>query len=958
MAHRQTSVPTTRQGLALSAVALAIAAFGAPAYAQSADGATQTVGVTGFRASLESALNKKREEKGIVDVIKAEDISKFPDTNLAESLQRIPGVAIDREGGEGRTISVRGLNPDFTRVRINGIEGLSSWSDQNTPSRSRGFDFNIFASELFSEIMVRKTAAANIEEGSLGATVDLRTSRPFDFKGKGPVASASIKGTYNDATGKVTPRSAFLYANKSEDGSKGFLLSVAKSRSRTVEAGFDTVRWTNATTVLPAGFAAATAANGGNAAATALANNPNNFNPRFPRYGQFEFDMDRTGVTTSFQFKPTRDTTLTLDMLYSKLAGTREETWLEAPSFSRSTGGIGATSVIEAQYSPLGNLVYGKFNGVDIRTEWRRDELSSTFKQPTLEIEHYLRDDLKLNLLAGRSSNAYRNPVQVTTTLDAYNINGYTIDFRDDNRRPSINYGNLDVTKFGTGGLGFLTCPATGTCASNAAATGDTSLIRMRQMNTENNLDTLQADLSWDIKPDRLKLVGGLNRKTFNYASSEFRRGVGADTDTMPALPAGVNGADLVTLFTGYGKGVGMPAGTPTAWLVPNFNAIANAYGIFNNAGAFQLYGIENNNARANTNSVKEVDMGAYAMLDYQDRWAGMPIGGNLGVRYVTTDLTVRGMGTTRTGSTTNYVEWLRTNNYTDVLPSINASLTPMKDVVVRLAAAKTMARPTLASLNPATSSSTATGTGYVTVRSGNPFLDPYRANTFDAGVEYYFGRNSLLSLGVFRKDISSYIQTLVTQTTWSQAGLDPAIAGKTDPNERIDISQPINTPGGRLQGVELNYQQPFTFLPGIGRNFGSLISYTVVNSKINYVVRSTAASTTYTVDNLLGLSPKTWAATLYYEDKRLSGRVSVTQRAGFVSLVPAQDNNDVQGRNATTNVDASVSYRVDPKLTLTLEGVNLTNTQYDQFIGRARDNVLRNTVTGRLFMVGARYRF
>ena len=336
----------------------------------------------------------------------------------------------------------------------------------------------------------------------------------------------------------------------------------------------------------------------------------------------------------------------------------------------------------------------------------------------------------------------------------------------------------------------------------------------------------------------------------------------------------------------------------------------------------------------------------------------GLPVAGNLGVRYVTTDLSVKGLGTTRTGTTTNYVEWVRNNSYTDVLPSFNASLSPYKDVMVRMAASKVMARPTLSSLNPATSSSTANGTSYVTVRSGNPFLDPYRANTYDAGVEYYFGRNSLLGLGVFRKDIGSYIQTLVTQTTWAQAGLDPAIAGKTDPNEKIDISQPINTPGGRLQGVELNYQQPFNFLPGIGRNFGSLLSYTVVSSKISYVLKTSATSTTYTVDNLLGLSPKTWAATLYYEDQRLSGRVSVTHRDGLVSVVPAQDNNDVQGRNATTNVDASVSYKVDSKLTLSVEGVNLTNTQYDQFIGRARNNVLRNTVTGRIFMLGARYNF
>lgn len=952
------SISANAQTFKYSAVAVAVLGLAQMAHAQTAPADSGELVVTGFRAALEGAMTKKRQDNGVVDVIKAEDIAKFPDTNMAESLQRIPGVAIDREGGEGRTISVRGLNPDFTRVRINGIEGLASWSNQDGPARSRGFDFNVFASELFSEITVRKTSSADVDEGSLGATVDLRAARPFDFKKTGPVMTLSTKAAQNDATGKTDPRAAFLFSNLNEDKTLGFLFSGAKSRSNTIESGFDSVRWTNAKTVLAAGFAAPTAANGGNAAATALANDVNNFNPRFPRYGQIAYDLDRTGLTSSIQLKPNRDTTISLDMLYSKLEGKRFENWLEAPSFSRSTGGIGATSVVAAEYSPTGNLLYGKFNGVDIRSESRLDELSSTFKQPTVNIEHYINEDLKLNAMVGRSSNSYSNPVQVTTTLDAYNINGYSVDFRNDNRRPAISYGNLDVTKFGAGGLGFLTCPATGTCASNAAATGDTSLIRMRQMNTNNSIDTAQVDLSWDMVPDKLKLVGGISRKLFGYQSTEYRRGIGSDVDTMPALPAGVNGADLVTLFSGYGKGVGVPAGTPTAWLVPNYTAIANAYNIYSNTGAFQLYGTENNNARANTTSVTETDNGIYSMLEFKDNVNNLPVRGNVGLRYVNTNQVVSGQGTVKVGTTTQYVDWTKQNAYHDVLPSFNLAMTPSKDVIVRLAAAKVMARPGLSQLNPATSSSTATGTGYVTVKSGNPFLEPYRANTLDTGVEYYFDKNAMIGVGLFQKNISSYVQTLVTQTTWAEAGLDPAIAGSTNANDKIDVSRPINTPGGKLQGIELNYQQPFNFLPGIGKNFGSLLSYTYVDSKINYVLKTTAAATTYTVDNLLGLSPTTWAATLYYEDDKLSGRVSVTHRDGFVSIVPAQDNNDVQGRNPTTNVDASISYKWDKQLTLSLEGVNLTNTRYDQFIGRARDNALRNTQTGRVYMIGARYNF
>ena len=146
----------------------------------------EEVVVTGFRASLDKALDAKQAQAGAIDMIVAEDIADFPDLNLAESLQRVPGVVIARDAGEGRQISVRGLGPQFTRVRINGMEAMSANGGTDAAggtNRGRNFDFNTFASELFNNITVRKTASAEIEEGSLGATVDLRTGRPFDYDG-------------------------------------------------------------------------------------------------------------------------------------------------------------------------------------------------------------------------------------------------------------------------------------------------------------------------------------------------------------------------------------------------------------------------------------------------------------------------------------------------------------------------------------------------------------------------------------------------------------------------------------------------------------------------------------------------------------------------------------------------------------------------------------------------------
>jgi len=195
--------------------ALALALASTPAFAQTATDPVQgqdaseidEIVVTGFRASLASALNIKRREAGVVDAISAEDIADFPDTNLAESIQRIPGVSIDRDAGEGRSITVRGLSSEFTRTRINGIEAQATTGATDSSggvNRGRGFDFNVFASELFNNITVRKTSSAEVEEGSLGATVDLRTSRPFDNPGRTMVAG--VQYGYNDLSQSWSPR--------------------------------------------------------------------------------------------------------------------------------------------------------------------------------------------------------------------------------------------------------------------------------------------------------------------------------------------------------------------------------------------------------------------------------------------------------------------------------------------------------------------------------------------------------------------------------------------------------------------------------------------------------------------------------------------------------------------------------------------------------------------------------
>ncbi|MBR7799868.1 TonB-dependent receptor [Undibacterium fentianense] len=980
MRQHQFKRELTRFALSTSIIAMAIT----NAYAQDTKTKTEEptlVVITGLRASLESALNKKRDDNGIVDVIKSEDMGKFPDTNLAESLQRVPGVVIDRDAGEGRSITVRGLGQDFTRVRINGIEGLATTGGTDSSggaNRSRGFDFNVFPSELFNSLTVRKSASADVDEGSLGATVDLQTMRPFDLRGFN--ATVMAKGRYNDLSQKTDPRVGFLISNTFADNKFGVLLSGAYSKRRVYEEGFSTVRWDNGPSsggwcapvgVTPANPSTSTATTCGPAAqgvarlagtpetieAYNLASSANNFVPRLPRYGRLTHDQDRLGLTTSLQYKPQRGTIFTLDLLYSKLDATRQEDFLEAISFSRSAsqGGKPQTSVVKTEYAPNGALLYGQYNGVDIRAESRFDELSTTFTQPTLSLEHQFSQSLRMNARIGRATSKFANPVQTTTTLDALNVNGYALDFRGNDRMPVITYPFDPASTAGPMTLVSVPQVTTGTQAATVPNT-TTSEIRIRPQGANNRNDVAHLDFAWDVIDDKLTLRAGADLKKYTFDSYESRRV--NQNDTIFAPNAGTSIASLTTQLTGFGRGQNLPAGTPTSWLIPDLNAIAKAYDIYCNClksgpaggpGDFTLSSITNGNARGNNRSVTEEDKSFFFMADFSNKIGAFPIRGNVGARYVQTVQNATGYQATAGGT-----EVTVRNSYNDFLPSANLAMNLSKDVIARFAVAKVMARPQLGNLNPGGTIST---TGTLSVTSGNPLLEPFRADTFDSNFEWYFAKNAFLGLGLFQKNINTYIQSIRTNVAFKDTGLPMSLLPANFTGEEVfQVTAPINTKGGKLRGFELNYQQPFSFLPAWGKNFGTLLNYTYVNSKIEYVVSPTSALTI--TDDLLNLSPRAWNATLYYDDGAFSARVSASKRSAFLTRVPGQNNNDVEGKNGTVNVDLSITYKLNDRWEFSFEGSNLTNQENDQFISRARNSVVVNNVTGREFLAGVRYKF
>ncbi|HEY8876955.1 MAG TPA: TonB-dependent receptor [Roseateles sp.] len=967
----------------LRPVALAAMLAAGPVWAQTAPAAStslETVTVTGIRASLESALNAKRQDKGIVDVIKAEDMGKFPDTNLAESLQRIPGVVIDRDAGEGRNITVRGLGGDFARTRINGIEALATTGGTDSSggaNRTRAFDFNVFAADLFNSLTVRKSSSADVDEGSLGATIDLQTARPFDLRGF--QAAVSLKGTYNDLAGKATPKASFLISNTFADKKIGMLLSGAYSKRKVYEEGFSTVRWDNGpssgnafsgwcppqgvTTNLPTGSTATTcgpAAQGvprlpstpENLAAYNEASKASNFHPRLPRYGRLTHDQERLGLTGAIQVRPADSMLITFDMLYSKLDATRQEDFLEAISFSRalSAGGKQQTSVLEAQYAPSGQLLYGKFNGVDVRSESRFDKLSTEFTQPSLTVEQDITDALKLTVRGGRATSRFRNPIQTTTTLDAPNVNGYVFDARGDDRAPLLGYGNLNPAD-PSGGLKIYGVPVGATSIANFTP----SEVRIRPNGVTNRQDVATADLAWEVIPDALTLRGGVSYKQFKFTSYDIRRSV----ETMNTLPAGVDAASLVTTLSGFGKGQNLPGGSVTSWVIPSLDAIAKAYDIYCNClktgpaggpGDYTLTSITNGSARGGNRAISETDTGSWLMADFETRLGGMAVRGNLGTRYVKTAIVASGYLATGGGSPVT-----ATRDYTDWLPSANVSVNLTKDLILRAAAAKVMSRPPLQNLNPGGTLST---TGTLSYTGGNPALDPFRATTFDLSGEWYHAKNAFIGLGVFQKDIKSYVLTVGRNVPYKDTGLPLSLLPSNFTGDEIFlVSAPVNSKGGKLTGFEINVQQPFSFLPGWGKNFGLLANYTQVKSKMDYVISAAVGAATVTED-LVNLSPRSWNLSLYYDDGTFSGRVSSSARSAFLTTIPAGNNQDVAGKNKTFNVDLSLGYQFNKQLQLTFEATNLTNQPNDQFISRAMNNVVVNNYTGREFIIGGRYKF
>lgn len=946
-AHAQAETEAAdEQAEAPAAAAAADSEEEAPPLEATAGQSTATVGeierdsivVTGYRKSLKAALAKKKKDTGQVDAIVAEDMAEFPDLNLAESLQRMPGVAIERADGEGSRITVRGLGSRYTRTRVNGMDARAAVRGNST----RSFDFNMFASELFNSIVVHKTATAELGEGALGAVVDLNTARAFDYE-KGFTFLVGGQGGYNDLSNSFFPRATALVSYHDPKGIWGATASVAYSRTRLDTAASETVRWQKA---------AFRSVNG-----VVCADNPMDpgclevagaFHPRIPRYNYSSLKGDRLGVTAGVQFRPVDKLEIKLDGLYAKYNTTLTSNPLEV--LFRSNEGQMDIVNYRLQQNPtrfgVGNntLTAATVNNAWVRSEAYKQLSENDFKQLTLNVDLDVTDDFYIRALGGMSRSTSKILHDTTLMYDDRDYNGFSYDYADPHY-PSLRYGGADVRD-----------PANFTLTE----------LRDEARDVEVAYDVADLGLNWDVLKEMTVSVGGsykaerMSLKTRNRNGSACRAGLSFNCDTdgdgMNDVlgPPGQPGlSDAIT----YPGQVG--SGSATSWTSPSIDGWVNQLGFYNLPTAED---------RTNTREVSERSVAGYLQASGEVPLAKMRLAYNAGARLVRTYQTSAGY------LSTNWVKVER-DPYNDVLPSASGALWLTDNVVTRVAGARVMSRPELGDLSPG-----ATVDSFnFDISANNPYLDPTRAWAADLGVEWYFADESIIGLAGFLKKIDSFPETLSSTNTYASTGYSTDLLQPTspaamnpegtcnDPAGCWEISRRVNGGGATIIGSEFGFAAPFNAfskgLPIVVRHMGVTGNYTFIYSRFPWDFSGTTVQ-----ERLAGLSTHSANATLYYDDSRFSLRGSLAWRSQYISAPGSAVNIPVVAANQNGNLfsldepeprlDMSSSFKITKSVQITAEALNLTNAASSTYVDIDARRPQTYAVSGRTFFLGARYSF
>jgi iron complex outermembrane receptor protein len=928
---------TNRIKFLLSAGAFAMCAAAQPLWAQAADDGAESgddaIIVSGIRKSLSDAADIKREASGVVDAISAEDIGKFPDANLAESLQRISGVSIDRSNNEGNQVTVRGFGPGFNLVTLNERQMPNSSSLQSA-GISRSFNFRDLASEGVSAVEVYKTGRADIVSGGLGATINIRTPRPLDTPGFRAVASAKANwDTSTEVGSKVTPEVTGLLSTTFGDDRFGVLVigSYSERNSRKERTG--TQGWVR---------------NRGNRA------NPNldlsaidtSANPTQAFWTPWTVDMDvwdskrkRTNGQIVLQAEPVDGLTITADYTMSRY---KERTqmhrmafWFDRPDIA--TADANGTLVDVTTLND--NLDFWAW---DFYQSTRNDSFGGNIKWDVT-------DNLSFELDA-HDSTSHSNP----NTKD-----GQTAETLSNLRNPIGSVASISGNFSGKiPAVSFDDSTLAGGAENFANIVSD--LYQKRGYEVENNIRQIQAAGKWSSDDGALKAINfGVDYtdyKVDTLLSATFR---------FVNVPLG--GLDFS--FVPRGSTLDQFKGADQLFpQIPIYSA-TEFVGIVEDAGLFAI-------DPPALNGVREKTKSAFMSFDLETDFNAMPVKINAGIRYEKTNVSAY---TVQNGivalnfrhpqelqvirDTTPARQELK-GDYDVFLPNVDFRIDLTDDLVARASYSKTIARSSLSAMFPATNFLNSLPGGPFIVSQGNPGLLPYTSNNIDLSLEWYYKPSSYVSVGVFKKWVDNFIGAVTNRGPVLNANGEPlrdpsvnprpgcpdssatpnpaCLSAPGDPIVTWDINTVGNLQSASVQGLEATVQHVFG-----DTGFGVMLNGTLVDGNIDLdpynfsqILALTGLSNSY---NLVG----------FYEKNGLQARVAYNWRDKFLLSLGAEPVNTA----AYGQLDASISYDINENVTVFAEGLNLLNATTRRY-GRFEEQLLDAEQYGARYAFGVRAKF
>ncbi len=995
-----------------------------------ADGGQETVTeqqsdqivVTGYRRSLEDSANAKKNATNFTDSIFAEDVGKFPDQNLAESLQRLPGVVIDRDrSGEGTTINVRGLSAGFTVTTINGFSTTTSAYSGN---EGRGSGLDVLPNELFRSLTLSKSPLASTVEGGTAGVVDMQPLRAFDRKGFN--ISIQAQAQYQDASSTTTPRAALIVSNRFETGigEFGILGALAYAKRDYRAENFDTIGWTTLAVGACSNNAAGIAngcnsgqiptggyGRGGGATLTTVPGNvPSELGlgpqgsplvqclnhapggtsglscqdlsytlvPRLMRAEQTIGKRERTGGLLNFEYRPSPDLRLRADLMFSDVKNEfrQHQLMMTVRSYNNQIP-------IDFEVNEDRVLTSGTFANTYFLNQSDYGNTPSDLFYRSAALEWDARSDLHISV-SGMMNNAHlRNEAIQYTLQSAAPTIPLSFHPAGTPQPAAVPGANLNPTN--TGQVGYYNYTP-GDLTPSIASNIDLSTYNRYFWNEGRNgvslqdLDqkALRFDVAWgDANTFQLKMgfmKNVFDRRITSWSGGQtaicFTRGYcGTNwTSTEASLVQAIPNSELpnymtelpsMTLF----KGAPFDAGFNKGWLVPDFDKIAQKVNLdYFRDGINPGEGADNYLGSLARRDLLEDTTAAYAMADGRQDIFGRELRFNLGVRYAKTFqrangrvndfILIGGSGPTiRTYS----------NEYENFLPSANFAYLLTDTLLVRGAAAKTVTGVNPADLLPGYS----LDLDATTFDLGNPELQPFTADNFDVGIEWYPRSRTVLSFNAWWKKIYNYPYILRTQRPFSSLGIDfnrlttrqqQGITNAGGPgNALLNVQQRDNSDLIiNLSGQEFTWVQPLDFL----------LKGTGFNVNVTHISQSLGGDMPPGLNPnalLAGLAPWTYNATAYYESKLFQLRLSFVHRDETLAAVCPCDNVPGDRYNVATNyLDAQLSFPLPfyRQASLTLQAQNLMQQVTLSRFDKQEARPYNGSYAGRNFVVGLRANF